>query len=114
MQVARFLLHLRQAQLFEITTMTDYRLNMAAIFLVGMLIFLQYRLWFQTGGLLDVFRLKKALAIQQVETDRLKKINEDLLFQVKRLQNSNEATETRARTELGMVKKGETYYQIVK
>jgi cell division protein FtsB len=90
------------------------RWSWVAIGLGGILIFLQYQLWFEAGGVYDLMKLKKALAMQKSETEKLKIRNETLLFQIGRLQNSQDATETRARNELGMIKKGETFYHIVK
>jgi cell division protein FtsB len=87
---------------------------MMVIVLVAVLAFFQYRLWFESGGISDAVKMKKVLAIQEARNDKLRKQNEELLFQVQRLQESQDATESRARSELGMVKKGETFYQIVK
>lgn len=89
-------------------------LNLLTIILVAAFIFLQYRLWIQSGGIHDMIRFKQMLTLQTLENEKLKKRNEELLFQVQRLQNSQDATESRARNELGMVKKGETFYQVVK
>ncbi len=87
-------------------------------FLIGVfaaaLLFLQFRLWFESGGIRDMLHLKRQLAVQTVDNERLKKRNEELLFQIQRLQNSRDAVESRARNELGMIKNGETFYQIVK
>lgn len=94
--------------------MTRLRLNILVIILLGVLFFLQYRLWFENGGIRDMLKLKAALARQAEENDKLKKRNEDLLFQIQRLQNSKDAAESRARNELGMIKQDETFYQIVK
>jgi len=77
------------------------------------LLFLQYRLWFESNGIHDMVKLKNVLAVQAQENDKLKKQNEELLFQIQRLQNSQEASESRARNELGMIKKNEKFYQIV-
>lgn len=79
-----------------------------------LLVFLQYHLWFESGGIIDMLRYKKQLALQNQENDKLKQRNEKLIKQVQYLQASNEAVESRARGELGMVKKGETFYQVVK
>jgi cell division protein FtsB len=81
---------------------------------VIILIFFQYRLWQQPNGLYDLFLLKKNLKAQQAENMRLKQRNDELLFQIKRLRHSKDAVEARARNELGMIKKDETFYQIVK
>lgn len=78
------------------------------------LIFLQYRLWFESGGIRDLMKLKQTLAEQQGVSDKLKKGNDELLFQVQRLQHSNDSIESRARNELGMIKKDETFYQVVR
>ena len=94
--------------------MSGFRLNLFVVFLVMALIFLQYRLWFESGGIRDMIKLRKALAKQTEENGVLKKNNEALLFQIQRLKESKDGTESRARNELGMIKKDETFYQIVK
>lgn len=94
--------------------MSVIRMAIVVIVLVTTLAFLQYRLWFEKGGIRDLVRAKQKIAKQQAENIALKKQNDELLFQVQRIQNSKEAAEARARSELGMVKKGETFYQVVK
>lgn len=94
--------------------MTGLRLNLLALVLIALLLFLQYRLWAETGGIRDMLHLKKVLMQQSKENEQLKRRNEELLFQVERLQNSHDAVEARARNELGMIKHGETFYQVVK
>lgn len=90
------------------------RLNLLVIALLAALAFLQYRLWFEPGGIRDMIKLKQMLAVQTVENENIKKRNEELLTQLQRMQYGDDATESRARNELGMLKKGETFYQIVK
>jgi cell division protein FtsB len=90
------------------------RLTILSVILFAVLVFLQYRLWFQQGGVRDMAAMKASLAEQTKETDKLKLSNDDLLFQIKRLQNSKDGAESRARNELGMIKKGETFYHVVK
>jgi cell division protein FtsB len=84
------------------------------ILLILTVAFLQYRLWFEPGGILSVMKLKKEVALQTTENDKLKKRNELLLANVQRLQKNKDAVESRARRELGMIKQGETFYQVVK
>lgn len=84
------------------------------LILVTILLFLQYRLWFDTGGMMDMMHLKKQLAQQNEENAKLKQRNDDLLRQIRSLQSNDAAVESRARQELGMIKKGETFYQITK
>jgi cell division protein FtsB len=90
------------------------RSKLWVVALVFALAFLQYRLWFESGGIIDMLRVKKQLASQLQMNDKLKKRNEKLTQQVQYLQASNEAVEARARGELGMIKKDETFYQVVK
>jgi cell division protein FtsB len=76
--------------------------------------FLQYRFWFERGGILDMWHLKKQLAVEQLQNDKLKKRNQRLLLQVENLHKNQDAIELRARQELGMIKKDETFYQVIK
>ena len=92
----------------------NYRSQVLIVVLLSFFAFLQYRLWLGPAGIQDMRRLKKTLAMHIKENERLKQSNQELLFQVQRLQNSNDAVEVRARNELGMVKKDEQFYQIVK
>jgi cell division protein FtsB len=93
--------------------MTSLRWNIMAVILLGILLFLQYHLWFAADGIHDMVQLKKTLALQAKENKFFKKRNEELLFQIQRLQNSQDEVESRARNELGMIKEGEIFYQIV-
>lgn len=94
--------------------MSAFRINLFICGLIAVLLFLQYKLWFQADGMHSLFALKKTIALQQNENDQLKKQNDLLVFQIQRLQKSQDAAETRARNELGMIKKGETFYQVIK
>lgn len=90
------------------------RINKFVILLLGALAILQYRLWFESGGVRDVIHLKSALSQQEASNADLRKRNAELLAQIKNLKGSEEAEESRARSELGMIKKGETFYQVVR
>jgi cell division protein FtsB len=94
--------------------MSTLRQGLLYAALVAVLLFLQYHLWFVSGGIADMMRLKKMLAQQTVQNEKLKRENDELVVQIQRLQNNQDAAESRARSELGMVKKGETFYQVVK
>jgi len=89
-------------------------LSVLGVLLFVLFAFLQYHLWFESDGIRDMVILKQTLLQQTIENDKLKKRNEALLFQIERLQHSQDAAESRARNELGMIKKDETFYQIVK
>lgn len=85
----------------------------AIIILTLLLLILQYKLWFGDRGLHDAHLLNMTVQEQQQENIKLKQRNEQLSAEVKDLKEGNEAIEERARSELGMIKKGETFYQIV-
>lgn len=81
--------------------------------LLILLIFLQYRLWVGEGSLAEVSRLRDEIAKQQGINDRLEARNKLLESEVLELQQGVDSLEERARSELGMIKKGETYYQLI-
>jgi len=93
--------------------MMVHQFKLVPILLVMLFLFLQYRLWFESGGILDMIRLKKHLSEEVQKNEQLKKSNDILMRQVIDLQNNQDAIESRARQELGMIKKGETFYQTV-
>ena len=94
--------------------MKFFRINLLPVVLLILLVFLQYRLWFQPGGVIEMIHLKKQLAAEQLQNEKLKKRNQQVLLQVQQLHKNQEAVEMRARQELGMIKQGETFYQVVK
>lgn len=80
--------------------------------LVLVLAGLQYRLWVGEGSLAQVSELKRQIADQQGENERLLERNRILEAEVLELKKGMETVEERARHELGMVKEGETLYQL--
>lgn len=90
------------------------RLNILFVIFLGILGYLQYTLWFKDGHIRESMKLKKSLRTQLEINQSLKKENDALLFEIRRLHEHQDSVEEKARTELGMIKKGETYYQVVK
>ncbi|MFC3606404.1 septum formation initiator family protein [Stutzerimonas tarimensis] len=84
------------------------------LFLVLALILagLQYRLWIGDGSLAQVAELKQLIGEQQGENERLLERNRILEAEVMELKQGMETVEERARHELGMVKEGETLFQL--
>ncbi len=80
--------------------------------LVVVLAGLQYRLWVGEGSLAQVNELQQQIAEQQGENERLLERNRILEAEVIELKKGMETVEERARHELGMVKEGETLYQL--
>ena len=81
--------------------------------LVLLLLLLQYRLWVGEGSLAEVWRLQQAIDAQQLENRELGERNEALHAEIRDLKSGSEAIEERARNDLGMIKKDETFYHIV-
>jgi cell division protein FtsB len=82
------------------------------VVLVVVLALLQARLWVSNGGLREVRRLETEVARRTDENDRLGARNSALEAEVRDLKQGLAAAEERARTELGMIHAGETFYQI--
>ncbi|MDM8349293.1 cell division protein FtsB [Pseudomonas sp. sp1636] len=80
--------------------------------LILLLVGLQYRLWVGDGSLAQVTDLSRQIADQQGENQRLLERNRILEAEVMELKKGMETVEERARHELGMVKEGETLYQL--
>lgn len=88
-------------------------LRWIALLLVLMLIGLQVRLWSPHGGMPEVGNLRMAVKKQAEENARLLQRNQALEADVYDLKHGDEAIEARARAELGLIKPGETFYQVV-
>ena len=83
------------------------------ILLLLLLVYLQYRLWIGDGNLPDVIQLDNEVEAQREENIRLRERNDMLDAEVRALQQGLDAIEEHAREDLGMIKDGETFYQIV-
>lgn len=81
--------------------------------LIVALLVLQYKLWFGDGNMRELWRLQEAIEAQKKENELLKERNAALQAEVQDLKKGLQAIEERARNELGMIKKGETFYQII-
>ena len=83
------------------------------ILLLLILCFLQYKLWIGNGSLTEVHHLEQARDELREENKKLAERNESLAAEVMDLKHGQEAVEERARSELGMIKSNETFYQII-
>lgn len=77
----------------------------------GVLLLLQYRLWFADGGIAEQVRLEQKIVQQQDGNQVLRERNVALEREVLELQSGHLVVEQRARNDLGLVKQGEVYYQ---
>ncbi|WP_456379164.1 cell division protein FtsB [Thiolapillus sp.] len=83
------------------------------VVLLAMLLVLQYRLWVGQGSLAEVFRLQQQIESQQQQLVQMKERNARLRAEVESLKTGLEAVESRARSDLGMIREGETFYQVI-
>ena len=83
-----------------------------SLMLLLMLAGLQVKLWV-SGGMRDVWRIELAVRHQERENAKQQARNEQLAAEVSDLKEGAEAIEERARSELGMVKNDEVFYQVI-
>ena len=81
--------------------------------LLLLLVGLQAKLWWGEGGVAGVEALERQVAAQRQENARLQQRNDALSAEVEDLKSGEAAIEDRARSELGMIKPGETFYRVV-
>jgi cell division protein FtsB len=77
------------------------------------LLALQYRLWVSSNGVRDLWRTESAIEAQRAENEELQRRNRRLAAEVRDLKEGRAAIEERARTDLGMIGAGETFFQVV-
>lgn len=83
-----------------------------ALIFVALIVALQYPMWLGKGGWLQVRELDRQLAAQRENNEKLKARNEALDADVRDLKSGFEAIEERARSELGMVRSDEVFFQL--
>jgi cell division protein FtsB len=81
---------------------------LAVLFLI-----LQYKLWVADGGYHDVRRLQREVAALKAENEELQTRNRTLQAEVEDLKSGLVVVEDLARGELGMIKQGETFFQVI-
>ncbi len=87
---------------------------MKALFgvLVALILLIQYPLWFGKGGWLKVWQISNELDVQKAGNRNLEARNASLAVEVKDLKTGTEAIEERARSELGMIRGDEVFFQV--
>lgn len=89
-------------------------MKVAIIGLTILLAALQYRLWFGgQGSVVSVYRLQSQVTQETQANTKLAANNHQLDETVARLKHSDHAIESRARSELGMIKGNETFYLVL-
>ena len=81
--------------------------------LLAVVLLLQYRLWLSSDGVSELRRLAAAVEAQKSDNAELEERNQQLVAEVQDLKAGMAAIEERARSELGMIGRNETFYQVV-
>ena len=84
-----------------------------SLILVVLLVLLQYPLWLGKGGWMKVWDIDQQVEAQKQVNHQTQTRNAVLDAEVRDLKQGTEAIEERARSELGMIKHGEVFFQIV-
>jgi len=81
--------------------------------LLTVVLMLQYRLWLSGDGISELARLSEAVERQKSDNAEAVERNKQLIAEVADLKAGMAAIEERARSELGMIGRNETFYQVV-
>ncbi len=84
-----------------------------AFSMLAVVLALQYRLWLSNDGVREVSRLSEAVDRRKAENEELVARNQQMIAEVADLKAGMTAIEERARSELGMIGRNETFYQVV-
>jgi cell division protein FtsB len=84
-----------------------------SLILVALILLLQYPLWLGKGGWLKVWDINQQVKAQQQENQKAQARNALLEAEVRDLKQGTDAIEERARSDLGMVKRDEVFFQII-
>jgi cell division protein FtsB len=88
-------------------------MRVVTLILIVLLLLLQYPLWLGKGSWLKVWDLNRQVEAQQQTNQQTQARNALLDAEVRDLKQGTEAIEERARSELGMIKRGEVFFQII-
>ncbi len=89
-------------------------MRVVVVFLFSIVVGLNYLLWYDdTTGLMQLQSTKARLEAQQQENARLAERNHRLEAEVKSLRDDLDAVEERARSEMGLIRRDETFYHIL-
>jgi cell division protein FtsB len=101
------------AKVFLLREEFDQTMKWLTGILLFLLLILQYTLWFGNGGLLRVWQISGLVREQEAENAQLLERNQALEAEVMDLKEGITAIEERARSDLGMIKQGETFFQVI-
>lgn len=83
------------------------------LLLLALFVALQVKLWIGDGGVRGIHALRQSVGAQKAENAELEKRNQALAADVTDLKRGQNAVESRARNNLGLIKPGEVFYQVI-
>lgn len=83
------------------------------VILSVLFVLLQYKLWFSSDGFRQYTYLKEKVIEATDQNAELQKRNNQAMAEVNNLKRGEDAVEEHARNDLGLVRPGETFYQII-
>jgi len=81
--------------------------------LAGLILLLQFPLWFGKGSWLRVWELEREIAAQRTANQALEARNVQLAAEARDLHSGYDALDERARFELGMVRGNEVFFHVM-
>lgn len=88
-------------------------MKLLALALVALILLIQYPLWLGKGSWLRVWEVDQQIRAQRETNRRLQERNSGLEAEVRDLKVGLEAIEERARSELGMIRQDEIFFQVL-
>ncbi len=88
-------------------------MKLYGLFLLILLLVLQYKFWFEKGGYFHNRELQQQLNEMRTENDQLKEKNRELARKIILVKEDMNEIESLARQNLGMIKEGEQYMFLI-
>ncbi len=89
------------------------KLKLFTTLLAGLFFAVQYALWFGDKNVFDLINLRQTTELTRQQNADSQQANDKLAAEVIDLKKGGETIETVARSQFGLIKKDETFYQIV-
>lgn len=89
-------------------------MRLATLIIIVVIVLLQWPMWLGKGSWVTVFQLQEQLEHQRAANQKLSARNQSLSAEVTNLKTGYDAVEERARSELGMIRQDEVFFQVLK
>lgn len=76
-------------------------------------VMLFFRLWTGSGSFPRIWDMEKQIDVLEKSNSEKQEENRKLSAEIEEFRNGDDAVEERARSDFGMIKRGETFYQVI-